>query len=72
MVNPKFPFIRNMVSFQKWMILKSSLEDMEFYKDRNFDLKGIFYVKGHYRVYHTPLLRNNPRREKGKVSRKGK
>jgi len=54
------------------MILKSSLEDMEFYKDRNFDLKGIFYVKGHYRVYHTPLLRNNPRREKGKVSRKGK
>ena len=45
---------------------------MEFHKDRNFDLKGIFYVKGHYRVYHTPLLRNNPRREKGKVSRKRK
>ena len=42
MVNPKFPFIENMVSFQKWMILKRSLEDMEFDKDRNFDLKGIF------------------------------
>ena len=42
------------------MILKKSLENMEFHKDRNFDLKGIF-MKGSYRIYHTPLLGNNPR-----------
>ncbi len=27
------------------MILKKSLENMEFHKDRNFDLKGIFLWK---------------------------